>query len=1125
MTIFGTLAMVIGPAIAKAIFSSWLHDATLANAVGGEIVDTIKGAIAQRSDQRKAQVKIETIGGQIAEALRLLAEREAAHVDESGRSAIGHALADTLRSANLTSELLVGFNLDQNRLTRHLSAANPDATHGLSGEEQALYGRMLIEVSRLILEITPQLEDFALAFPKATLQHLDSIAGDVRELRQQPERAMSDFEKRYREAVVEDLDRMETFGLPRMSRVTTKQRLSMAYITLSAARRSDENRDRSAASIAEALSEELVATSRHGMQPHRHSHRVDQALAECTRLVIRGDAGAGKSTLLQWLAVHAANRAFPTSLSHWNLGLPFFIRLRSWVDKGFPSPEDFVRDIAKNFVATMPQGWVQQQLDDGALVLIDGVDELPRSQRDDLLSKLQRLVRDFPNVRYIITSRPTGLKGGDGELWQEWEEWAQEESFVNLTLEPMTISGIEEFITRWHEALAAARRDEDRSVDLQRTGSNLQRLLRQRLDLRKLATNPLLCAMICALHLERGETLPAGRITLYKECIDMLLSRRDEARKIKLDEAYPAALLDEQKWEAIQSFAYWLMDNGYSSVEIDRADAHFERLIPSLRLPGTVTGSQIRAFFVERAGLLREPVIGHVDFMHRTFQEFLAAREALDMDKLGALVNRAIDDQWREVIILVAGLARPSEREELLIGLIRLGDENPDYRHHLHLLAVACLETAVRISVGVSYAVIERAKALLPPQDADEVKLVAKAGNAIVPFLAPSRNYSDQEAARCVEALAQIGTSAAMALIASYAEDTRELVVDAIGAAWGEFDRAEYARSVLSRTTKVSITKLESWEGFEYLDHLTDLLILEFGKNDLSPLTRLTCLNRLGIATEEMYDISPLVTLPNLRELIIGGHNILDLKPLESLVNVSTLIMVGMTVNDFSPLTHMGNLKELWMSEVVTDDLTTLLQLRIKTLFISKTNITEFDQLAGLTDLETLAIDNIAINDVKQLTKLRNVKSLFLVSTGVKDLIELKEIKNLISLRLDGNMVEDLGFLKYLQNISRLEISEDTIRDISPIEELHNLRLLSLGVARLSFYSVTRPLFAIRDINPLASLPKLAKLHISNTNVKDLSPLKHMTNLQLDASSTPALVEQWRSFGGQVVDIWEGEEE
>ncbi|MBV9788928.1 MAG: NACHT domain-containing protein [Chloroflexi bacterium] len=1112
MTIFGTLAMVIGPAIAKAIFSSWLKDATLANAVSSEIVDTIKGAIAQRSERRKAQAEIELVGGQIAEALRLLADREAARVDESGRLAIGHALADTLRSANLTSELLVGFNLDQNRLTQHLSAAHPEATHGMSGEEQALYGRILIEASRQILEITPQLEDFALEFPREMLRRLDSTAKDVQAIRQQPQRAMSDFEKKYRAAVVEDLDRLETFGLPRMSRVTTKQRLSMAYIALSAARHSDEIRDRSAESIAEALSAELVATSRQGLPPHRHSQRVDQAMASCTRLVIRGDAGAGKSTLLQWLAVHAANRAFPSALSHWNLGIPFFIRLRSCVDRGFPVPEDFVQDIAKNFVARMPPGWVQQQLDDGALVLIDGVDELPRSQRDDLLSKLKRLVRDFPNARYIITSRPTGLKGGDGDLWQEWEEWAQEESFVNFTLEPMTTSGIEEFITRWHEALAAARRDEDRSVDLQRTGSNLQRLLRQRLDLRKLATNPLLCAMICALHRERGETLPAERTKLYDECIEMLLSRRDEARKIKLDETYPSGLSHGQKLEAIQSFAYWLMDNGYSSVEIERADAHFERLIPSLRLPTAVTGKQIRAFFVERASLLREPVIGRVDFMHRTFQEFLAAQEVLDVDKIGALLKHAHEDQWREVVILAAGLARPKEREELLKGLIKRGDERKTRRHYLHLLAVACLETAVRVSPEVSDAVISRVKALLPPKDDDEVALVAKAGNAIVPLLAPDLNYSENEASYCIDALAQIGTSAAMLMMANYAGDGRGTVVYALGNAWDMFDTADYAEIVLSKCMTLAIAHQSFSERVKYLEHLRELSLWDLRAQSLDSLSKLTNLTKLDL-NGDPFDF-------NIRESFIY-----DLTPLSRLHQLTKLGLSHMEVDSLHPLTQLVVPHPLDMNHHSKKNSDLLPRLNLQTLYLQEVSVQDLEPIGHLLSLQKLIIEDDSLSDLTLLAKLRNLKTLFLPRTRVHNYSPLTQLKQLKFLVITASMSDQLDSLEQLHQLSGLVFYGYRITDIRPLCHLTNITFLSIGYLKTPDFGYSEGPTPITDLTPLVSLTKLTKLHISGTKVKDLSPIKHMTHLQLDARSTPELVEQWRSFGGEVGDIWADLEE
>jgi predicted NACHT family NTPase len=49
---------------------------------------------------------------------------------------------------------------------------------------------------------------------------------------------------------------------------------------------------------------------------------------------------------------------------------------------------------------------------------------------------------------------------------------------------------------------------------------------------------------------------------------------------------------------------------------------------------------------MERSGLLREPAAGRVDFVHRTFQEYLAAKAAVDNDEIGQLVANAHDDQW-----------------------------------------------------------------------------------------------------------------------------------------------------------------------------------------------------------------------------------------------------------------------------------------------------------------------------------------------------------------------------------------------------------------------------------------------------------------------------------------------
>ena len=62
----------------------------------------------------------------------------------------------------------------------------------------------------------------------------------------------------------------------------------------------------------------------------------------------------------------------------------------------------------------------------------------------------------------------------------------------------------------------------------------------------------------------------------------MYVNSRDRGRKIKLDldESYPGGLSDSQKMALINTFAYWMMENNYSDVDIDRVDAHFTRRLP-----------------------------------------------------------------------------------------------------------------------------------------------------------------------------------------------------------------------------------------------------------------------------------------------------------------------------------------------------------------------------------------------------------------------------------------------------------------------------------------------------------------------------------------------------------------
>ena len=502
----------------------------------------------------------------------------------------------------------------------------------------------------------------------------------------------------------------------------------------------------------------------------------------------------------------------------------------------------------------------------------------------------------------------------------------------------MTPVNVAAFVTRWHGALPPSQPNDSALLQSQSPGETAKKLnlqLQQRPELMRLAATPLLCAMICALHRERLETLPSARLKLYSECIDMLLNRRDAGRKIELDGSYPVGLDEAQKLELLQSLALKLMRANLSSLETERVDEHFGRELRNTNLPEEVKGEQIRALFVERAALLREPTVGQIDFAHRTFQEYLAAKAVLDDDSLEELLQKAADDQWREAIISATGLAGQKQRGKLLLSLIKQGngnlasqarnklislagkaanEEEVKNRKYLHLLAVACLETATSVDRGIRDHVLENARAIMPPQDDDEVAMVVRAGNEVVPLLTFESGYSGEEASRCIQALVAIGTSAAMEQLVAYAtaefESAQGSVAAALGKGWDIFNRDVYLEKVLcnSKTLNLSQTQVSDLSPLKALSQLQNLSLSQTQVSDLSPLKALSQLQILHLNQTQVSDLSPLKELSQLWQLYLNQTQVSDLSSLKALSQLQILSVEQTKVTDRSPLKHLKNL-------------------------------------------------------------------------------------------------------------------------------------------------------------------------------------------------------------------------
>ena len=196
--------------------------------------------------------------------------------------------------------------------------------------------------------------------------------------------------------------------------------------------------------------------------------------------------------------------------------------------------------------------------DGRACILVDGVDELSVERLPEVGRWLSTLVESFPDVRYVVTSRPTGIS----------PNWLQDMAFQNAILQPMTESDIHEFVTRWYQTAAMERGDESLRYDFDLFQRQLVNAISTSRQLRELATSPLLCALLCALHLRSRAHLPVDKIQIYETAIEMLLERRDAERGIL---TYRVRLSQGEKLFILRDLAYWLMRNERTYIGRDQA--------------------------------------------------------------------------------------------------------------------------------------------------------------------------------------------------------------------------------------------------------------------------------------------------------------------------------------------------------------------------------------------------------------------------------------------------------------------------------------------------------------------------------------------------------------------------
>lgn len=866
------LSFVVAAAIAKFVARVWVGDNSV-DGVAEDIKDVFIRVHGTGAGQRRAALQMDGIAESISERIVPFLDREIPGLEDGERLIAVETVSVALRSVPVST---VRDLIDKNMNATHLANLIRDAidresrSNGLSEAGEALQERLLVESALYVLEIATRLPQYEAVRDELLLSRTSKIEQLVEEvLARLPAfestgaRSAEDekFEHLYRIAVQHRTDQVRLFGLQGQAS-SPHYPLSVAYISLAidstASRESDDIGDGTPSSTT-------------GVDAPKDA-KLEDLLVESKSLLLVGGAGSGKTTLLNWVGLSSVSPSVATRVPEsWRERIPFILPLRQFATETLPSVEDLPGSTAPT-LGPAPHGWARRVFDDGrATLLVDGLDEVSKRRRGEVHAWLTEILALFPETHVVVSTRPIGLP----------RQWHEDSNFTRADILPMRPDDTRVFIQKWHQAAASAGNlfGFRSFAEAERA---MQEIARTRPAIRSLSNTPLLCALICALHLKQGSNLPKNRIELYDTALIMLLAARDNERKVEV------SLIDlsqAQRRNVIREFALWMHENGL-------ADASEHEYLSSVqktmqRIVGQESNAQDAAsFLLERSGVLREPAPQRIDFVHRTFLEYLAACAIVEDNSIEKLVLHAEDDRWREVVVLAAGVAQKHQREQLLRRLLEVGRERPGSRHRLFLLAIACLETAPELALDLRKELEAAVSEVVPPKSMTEASSIASAGQLAVPLLRSVPGLKARPAAASVRALCIIGTDDALDSLSSYSAEHRLTVTRELWRGWPNFDPERYAKAVLSG---VDLTKEPAVVAdpslVEHTSHLrSDARIF------LDLPERFESVEQIPNLPESIYgaNFSGLRGVRSLRDVPLANAEslVLDSTPLETLVGI-----------------------------------------------------------------------------------------------------------------------------------------------------------------------------------------------------------------------------------------------
>lgn len=412
-------------------------------------------------------------------------------------------------------------------------------------------------------------------------------------------------------------------------------------------------------------------------RPADRSYRVSQLLKIPNHLVLLGGPGAGKTTAVKRLIGQVWDRV----ASKADTRIPIVVQCRNLKSKqaliaGLQSVTGLDLAIPETLALPATQPHLRQAMATalealGAVLFVDGLDELDMGIRDDVWADLSELTLRCKNTKVVVTSRTGGFVG-------------HFDNSKELELAPLSEGQIRGIVGKWLGPDVATRFvTELRGKRYAGTG-----------------VRPLALVHLCD-YFERRGSFPERPRAVYRTITQLFCDRWDDYRQVRRKTEFTAFDAD-RKHEFLQHLSFELAVAGHRGAFTHEAvSSVYLKICDRFDLPLTGVDRVLREI-ESHTGLVVRAGSERYEFFHLTLQEYLAG-EFLSRSRYIAPTLDRIPNEYA-VAVAMSGdpvefltqlcidtrLFRALTRTAVDAFFTRLIEEGPNWRQDRRLGAIFC---------------------------------------------------------------------------------------------------------------------------------------------------------------------------------------------------------------------------------------------------------------------------------------------------------------------------------------------------------------------------------------------------------------------------------------------------